>query len=157
MTGDQEKGPVRFPPPLIYLGLLLLGFAAELVIPLRSFGLGREVRIILGAPLFLAGLLVAQLAIGRFRRADTPPEPWLAPRRMVIHGIYTRTRNPMYLGMTLIYAGLALGFDGPIALLLLPVVLAIIQTQVIAREEVYLEARFGDEYRDYKTRVRRWL
>jgi protein-S-isoprenylcysteine O-methyltransferase Ste14 len=148
---------VRFPPPLVYLGLLLLGFAAELVIPLHTFGLSREWRIILGAPLFLAGLLVAQLAIGRFRRADTPPEPWLAPRRFVTQGIYRRTRNPMYLGMALIYAALAIGFDGPIALLLLPVVLVVIQTQVIAREESWLEARFGDEYLAYKAQVRRWL
>ncbi len=63
----------------------------------------------------------------------------------------------MYLAMALIYAGLAIGFDGPIALTLLPLVLIIIQTQVIAREERYLEAKFGDEYRRYKVEVRRWL
>ena len=63
----------------------------------------------------------------------------------------------MYLGMALIYAGLAVGFDGPLALVLLPVVLIIIRTQVIAREERYLEDKFGDEYRAYKARVRRWL
>jgi hypothetical protein len=53
----------------------------------------------------------------------------------------------MYLGMALIYAGLAIGFDGPIAFALLPLVLIAIQTQVIAREERYLEAKFGDDYR----------
>ena len=63
----------------------------------------------------------------------------------------------MYLGMALIHAGLAFAFDGPIALLLLPLVLIIIRTQVIAREERYLEAKFGDEYLGYKARVRRWL
>jgi protein-S-isoprenylcysteine O-methyltransferase Ste14 len=63
----------------------------------------------------------------------------------------------MYLGMALIYAGLAIGFDGPIAFALLPLVLIAIQTQVIAREERYLEAKFGDDYRRYKTEVRRWL
>jgi len=63
----------------------------------------------------------------------------------------------MYLGMALIYAGLAIGFDGPIAFALLPLVLIVIQTQVIAREERYLEAKFGDDYRHYKAEVRRWL
>jgi protein-S-isoprenylcysteine O-methyltransferase Ste14 len=52
---------------------------------------------------------------------------------------------------------LAIGFDGPIALALLPLVLIAIQTQVIAREERYLEAKFGDDYRRYKAEVRRWL
>ena len=63
----------------------------------------------------------------------------------------------MYLAMALMYAGLAIGFDGPIALALFPLVLVVIQTQVIAREEHYLEAKFGDEYRRYKAEVRRWL
>ena len=63
----------------------------------------------------------------------------------------------MYLGMALVYAGLAIGFDGPIAFVLLPFVLIVIQTRVIAREERYLEAKFGDDYRRYKAKVRRWL
>jgi protein-S-isoprenylcysteine O-methyltransferase Ste14 len=67
------------------------------------------------------------------------------------------TGNPMYLGMALIYAGLAIGADGPIAFALLPLVLIVIQTQVIAREERYLEAKFGEDYRRYKANVRRWL
>src|SRR6185436_16316607 len=56
-----------------------------------------------------------------------------------------------------IYAGLAIGFDGPIAFALLPLVLIAIQTQVIAREERYLEAKFGDDYRRYNAGVLRWL
>jgi protein-S-isoprenylcysteine O-methyltransferase Ste14 len=63
----------------------------------------------------------------------------------------------MYLGMALVYAGLAIGFDWPIAFALLPLVLTTIQTQVIAREERYLEAKFGDEYLRYKAEVRRWF
>jgi protein-S-isoprenylcysteine O-methyltransferase Ste14 len=63
----------------------------------------------------------------------------------------------MYLAMAFMYAGLAIGFDAPIALALLPLVLIAIETQVIAREERYLEAKFGDDYRRYKAEVRRWL
>jgi protein-S-isoprenylcysteine O-methyltransferase Ste14 len=63
----------------------------------------------------------------------------------------------MYLGMALIYVGLAIGFDGPIAFALLPLVLITIQTQVIAHEERYLEDKFGEEYRRYKADVRRWF
>jgi protein-S-isoprenylcysteine O-methyltransferase Ste14 len=63
----------------------------------------------------------------------------------------------MYLGMALVYASLTIFFDEPIAFALLPLMLIAIQTQVIAREERYLEAKFGDDYRRYKTEVRRWI
>jgi len=157
MKVDEDSARVRFPPPFVFLGTLLLGLAAERLTGPLTLGLGRMPAILLGATLFAAGFALDLLAMGRFRRADTRPEPWLASARVVTAGIYARTRNPMYLGMALIYAGLAIAFDGPIALLLLPAVLAVIQTQVIAREERYLEAKFGDEYRAYKGRVRRWL
>jgi len=63
----------------------------------------------------------------------------------------------MYLGMALVYAGVAIGLDGPVAVALLPLALIVIQTQVIARDEGYLEAKFGDEYHRYKAKVRCWL
>ncbi|CAO4178425.1 hypothetical protein LNAOJCKE_5550 [Methylorubrum aminovorans] len=63
----------------------------------------------------------------------------------------------VYMGMTLVYAGIAIGLDEPVALALLPLVLIAIQTHVIAREERYLETKFGDDYRRYKAEVRRWL
>ncbi|MFL6192698.1 MAG: methyltransferase family protein, partial [Thermoanaerobaculia bacterium] len=66
-------------------------------------------------------------------------------------------RNPMYLGMTLLYLGLALWIGTLWPLPLLPVALWATQRYVIAREERYLEAKFGDDYRRYKERVRRWI
>jgi protein-S-isoprenylcysteine O-methyltransferase Ste14 len=96
-------------------------------------------------------------AAGLFRRLGTHVPPSQPTTLIATTGPYRWTRNPMYLGMALIYAGLAIGFDGPIALALLPLVLIAIQTQVIAREERYLEAKFGDDYRRYKAEVRRWL
>jgi len=96
-------------------------------------------------------------AAGLFRRLGTNVPPSQPTTLIATTGPYRWTRNPMYLGMALIYAGLAIGFDGPIAFALLPLVLIAIQTQVIAREERYLEAKFGDDYRRYKADVRRWL
>ena len=96
-------------------------------------------------------------AWGLFERVGTRVEPWRASTGIVESGPFRWTRNPMYLGMALNYAGLAIALDGPIALILLPVLLAIIQTQVIAREERYLEGKFGQAYLDYKARVRRWF
>ena len=157
MADSPDHAGVRFPPPLVFLGLLLLGFAAERLAGGLGFGLGRIALTILGAGLVLAGLAPIVAAIGGFRRAGTRPEPWEPSSAIVTGGVYRFTRNPMYLGMALIHAGLAVAFDGPLALATLPIAVAIIRTQVIAREERYLEARFGEEYRAYKGRVRRWL
>jgi protein-S-isoprenylcysteine O-methyltransferase Ste14 len=97
------------------------------------------------------------VAAGMFRRLGTNVPPSQPTTLIATTGPYRWTRNPMYLGMALIYSGLAIGLDGPIAFALLPLVLIAIQTQVIAREERYLEAKFGDDYRRYKAEVRRWL
>ncbi len=157
MQIDQDSARIRFPPPFVYLGFLLLGLAAERLTGLRSLGLDRTLLAVAGTLLFVAGLAIALPSAGLFRRLGTNVEPWRPATQIVSTGLYRWTRNPMYLGMALSYAGLALGVDGPIALALLPVVLAIIQTQVIAREEAYLTAKFGEDYLDYRRRVRRWI
>ena len=153
----SDNAGIRFPPPFIYLGFLLAGIGAEWFLPLRHFGLDRPLLIVLGIGFVLGGILLAMTAIGLFRRAGEQPEPWTTTNAVVTTGIYRRTRNPMYLGMALLYVGLALIADSPIALILLPVVLVIIQTRVIGREERYLAAKFGQPYLDYKRCVRRWL
>jgi len=157
MQTDEDSAPIRFPPPFIYLGMLLIGLAAERLVPLRHFGIDRTILVVLGAAIALAGLAIGLVAMGLFRRAGEKPEPWTTTHGIVSTGLYARTRNPMYLGMALLYAGLALALDAPIALILLPVVLALVQTQVIAREERYLAAKFGESYEAYRRRVRRWM
>ena len=157
MAVEPDSAGVRFPPPLIYLGALLLGLLAERFVILRSFGIDWRLLATTGVLLFVAGVAMMLAAAGLFRRLGTNAPPTQPTTLIVTTGPYRWTRNPMYLAMALIYAGLAIGFDGPIALTLLPLVLIIIQTQVIAREERYLEAKFGDEYRRYKVEVRRWL
>ena len=154
---DADNAGVRFPPPLIYLSGLLIGIALEYLVGLHSFGVDRRILAAAGVALAFAGIALAMSAIALFRRAGTTPEPWSETTAIVTTGIYRRTRNPMYVGLTVTYVGLALAADAPIALILLPAVLIIIDTQVIAREERYLAARFGEPYREYCRRVRRWL
>lgn len=157
MAVEPDSAGVRFPPPFIYLGALLLGLAAEQFVALRSFGINRWLLVATGALLFAAGAATMLAAAGLFRRLGTHVPPSRPTTLIATTGPYRWTRNPMYLGMTLVYAGIAVGFDGAIALALLPLVLIVIQRQVIAREERYLEAKFGDDYRRYKAEVRRWL
>src|SRR6185312_1322128 len=147
MAVEPDSAGVRFPPPFVYLGALLLGLAAERFVTLRSFGVDWQLLVATGALLFVAGAVMMLAAAGLFRRLGTNVPPSQPTTLIATTGPYRWTRNPMYLGMALIYAGLAIGFDGPIAFALLPLVLIAIQTQVIAREERYLEAKFGDDYR----------
>lgn len=157
MTEDTDSANVRFPPPLIYLLLLVLGIWTGRKLNLPGIGLDESAVTVIGALLAVIGIIVNLAGAGLFHKLRTAIIPFKPATKLVTSGIYGWTRNPMYLGMALIYAGIAILFDSILALALLPLVLAIIQTNVIAREEVYLERRFGDAYRDYKRRVRRWI
>jgi protein-S-isoprenylcysteine O-methyltransferase Ste14 len=157
MAIEPDSAGVRFPPPLIFLGALLLGLVAERLVTLPSIGIDRSLLVATGAVLFAAGAATMLAAAGLFQRLGTHVPPSRPTTLIVTTGPYRWTRNPMYLGMAFVYAGIAVGFDGVIALALLPLVLIVIQRQVIAREERYLEAKFGDEYQSYKAKVRRWL
>ncbi len=157
MTNDSDNANVRFPPPLIYLGFLLLGIWAGRSMDLPGLGLEPAARNLLGWLVTGIGMVVNFGGAGLFHRLRTAIIPFKPATRLVTSGIYRWTRNPMYLGMALLYAGIAILFDSLLALLLLIPVVAIIQLHVIAREEAYLERAFGDEYRAYKARVRRWI
>lgn len=157
MNQQSDGANVRFPPPLIYLGALILGIIIGRSLKLPGFGIDTDARDLIGWLLVTVGLVVGFAGFGLFRRLGTAVIPYKPASRLVTSGIYRWTRNPMYLGIALLYAGIGLFFDSILALVLLLLVLAIIQTQVIAREEAYLEREFGDEYRTYKARVRRWI
>ena len=155
MTQRTDTAGIPFPPPLVYVAGLLLGLAVQLIAPLGD--LSTWIRILGGATGFAFWLVLDGAAMRRFRRADTPMIPVLPTRVLVTDGVYRHTRNPMYLGMAFLYAGIALAADLVWALLLLPLVILVIDRLVIAREEPYLERKFGEEYRSYRGRTRRWI
>jgi protein-S-isoprenylcysteine O-methyltransferase Ste14 len=163
MAGATEKQPgsatagVVAPPPLLYLGALLIGLGLDRLLGLPGLPLEAPLRLLLAAGLGVAALAVALPALLGFRRAGTHVEPWKPSGVLVVEGPYRFTRNPMYLGMTLLYLGVAAAAGGLATLLLLAPLLVLVRYGVIGREERYLEARFGQPYRDYKARVRRWI
>lgn len=157
MAVHTDSPNILFPPPLIYVAGLALGVLAGRELGLPGFGIGAGARTTIGAILSLIGILVNFAGAGLFHRLRTAIIPFKPATRLVTSGIYRWTRNPMYLGMAIAYAGIAALFDSLLAVGLLPVVLAIVQTQVIAREEAYLERTFGESYRNYKEQVRRWI
>ena len=157
MKIEENSAKVSFPPPLVYIGFLLIGLAIDRCAALNGLALPLTLRLLLAAAAIGPGIALILGAMGVFRTAGTPPEPWREVTAIVTTGVYRFTRNPMYLGMAGIYLGLALATDSLAALLLMPVVLFAIQTQVIAREEAYMVMRFGAPYEDYCAHVRRWL
>jgi protein-S-isoprenylcysteine O-methyltransferase Ste14 len=142
-------------PPLIYAIFLIAGIWWGRRLPL-SLG-PEDVRRALGGGLVIAGLALAIWAMIAMVRAGTTFNPWVASRAVVTTGPFRFTRNPIYLADAVIYCGVAVLFDSLLALALLPVAIAVIQAGVIAREESYLERKFGEEYLAFKRRVRRWL
>jgi len=155
---DTATAGVVARPPLLFLGALALGFAADWLLRL-PFALAQfsPFHWIVGGLLIAAGLALFAAGIGNFSRVGTPVptnEPTIA---LATNGIHGRTRNPIYLGMFLIYAGIGVAAASAWILILTVPLAFIIRYGVVAREEAYLERRFGDAYRNYKGRVRRWL
>lgn len=140
----------------MFAGLLGVGLLIDVALA-WTLGLATPARMIGGGLILAAGAGFLAAALGLFRRARTRPEPWRPTTAIVTTGVYSVTRNPMYVGMALAYAGIAVLADAPTALLLLPLVLVVIHVGVIRREERYLEDKFGPEYLRYKAQVRRWL
>jgi protein-S-isoprenylcysteine O-methyltransferase Ste14 len=154
-TDPPESSGIRFPPPFLYVALLLLGLLLEELAPLPR--LPRTPSRLIAAALLAPGLGLLAWSLGLFLRARTSPLPMRPTTALVGSGPYRWTRNPMYLGMLLVYLGVALLFDLTWALVLSPAVVALVDRFVIRREELYLEAKFGEEYRRYKARVGRWI
>ena len=157
MQIDEDSAKVKFPPPFIFLGGLVAGILIGWLLDFPSFDMDETTKIVAAGALLVVGFGIGLAAMSVFRRRGPNVEPWRASTMIVAEGVFRWTRNPMYLGMTLVYCGLAILFESFAAFLLLPFVLIIIRTYVIAREERYLETKFGDEYRRYRQRVRRWI
>jgi protein-S-isoprenylcysteine O-methyltransferase Ste14 len=158
MNGGEDTPGIRIPPPVIFVGWLLAGFLAQRrdPVPLVAAGFLPEIRV-LGAALVLCGFLLALSGIALFRLAGTSPNPMRPATALVRRGPYRVTRNPMYVGLASIHAGISLLFNAlwPLAALLPALVL--IRWLVIAREERYLRRKFGQEYEEYSRGVRRWF
>lgn len=145
-------------PPVLYLACLILGLLLDRLLPLPLILPENAVmRWAVAAGLMVIGLAILAAGVRNFSRAATPVPSNQPVRALVTTGIHGRSRNPMYVGMLLLYAGIGIGARSPWVLILALPLVVILRYRVVAREERYLEQRFGDAYRDYKARVRRWL
>jgi protein-S-isoprenylcysteine O-methyltransferase Ste14 len=153
-SGPDLPGVIA-PPPLIYLSGLGIGFGLQAVLPAPT--VPAALRWPVGGALALGGFGLARSFFKALGRARTPVNPYRAPTALVTSGPYRFSRNPGYLGLASAYAGITLLGGAVWPFLSLLGTLAVIDRGVIAREERYLEGKFGEEYLSYRSRTRRWL
>lgn len=151
----QDHPGVHVPPPAIYLAFFLAAVAAHRFVPV-AFPRSR-ISGVAGWTLMTLAALIGTISIATFWRRRTTILPMRAASALVTEGPFRFSRNPMYVAMALLYVGAASWYGSVWPLLLFPLVIFVISRFVIAREEAYLERRFGSEYVAYKRRVRRWL
>lgn len=154
-----DRGPgVRFPPPFLFVGGLVASWLLHRWLPFEIDGQGPGVvQTAIGSALIVAGLGLMLAGIVTLVRARTTIIPHRPARALIRNGPYRFTRNPMYLGLTTAYLGLAAVLNAAWPIVLLPLVLAVLVRLVVAREERYLGEAFGDEYAEYRRRVPRFL
>ena len=142
-------------PPLVYLTFIAVGVIVHLVRPASFFP--ERLAMLVGAALIAFAVVLLYLSVARFRAAGTPVPAYKPTTAIVRHGPYRFTRNPIYLGFSLLHLGVAIWVNSLWLLGTLAMAILVMDVAVIRKEEQYLEGKFGAEYLDYKTSVRRWL
>jgi protein-S-isoprenylcysteine O-methyltransferase Ste14 len=156
MDNMADTAQVIIRPPLAWAFAVIAGFALNRLVPLPFLPVDLPAGW-LGAMLFVLALALFAWAIVCIARAGSNVPTNRPTTTIVESGPYRFTRNPIYLGMFLGLIGLAIGFDNLWLLMLLVPFAFIIRYGVVGREEAYLARKFGDGYRGYRSRVRRWL
>ena len=154
-VANSDSPHIHFPPPVVYAVGLVVGWLLGAIVPIGRLPL--TVSRFLGWTLVAGWFAVGLPAVILFFRKGTTIRPDRPSSRLTVSGPYRFTRNPMYVSLALLYAGLAVLWSLIWALSVLPLVLLFIDRRIIVPEEQYLLRRFGAEYTAYKSRVRRWI
>jgi len=155
MTESADRPGIVAPPPLLYLGALVAAFLLRWFWPLPFWG--REGAVWVGIALVLVGLAIGVWGRQTMVRAGTNVDPRRPATAIVTSGPFRFSRNPLYVGLTLIYLGITIALDTAWGFVLVAPLLVVMHQGVVRREERYLERKFGDGYRQYRAAVRRYL
>jgi len=154
-NNHKDHADVKIHPPILLLMHILVAYLLNRVLPL-SFAFPKVFEWI-GYALVLVGLGLAFSAASGFMRARTTLDPHGSVRDIVKSGPYRFTRNPIYLGFVCFLIGFPFIFRTYWGLILSPVFIMSMNSLIIQYEEAYLEKKFGEQYTNYRSRVRRWL
>ena len=145
----------KIPPPFIAAGNIVLFYLSTLLIPSFEFT-GQN---ILGILIGLEGMVIILVSIRLFRKYQTTINPFKAHEttRLITSGIYSFTRNPMYLGLSSIQVAFGIYLGAYVSIFLIPCFVVYITKKQIIYEEEILANEFRDEYLNYLKSVRRWI
>ena len=152
---EQDTARPVVPPPVVYLGALVIGLLLEVVFPPPA--LSGWIPEAIGVVLVAIGLVGAVSAIATMRRTGESPIPTAPTRTLVVNGPFQFTRNPIYLSFTLLQLGIGMWANSAWVVGMLIPTLVLMSYGVIAREERYMAQKFGEEYLRYTAAVRRWI
>ena len=156
-TGSRGPG-VLIPPPFLFIAGWAAAWLLHRALEFHIDGAGASrTQEGIGAGLVALGAAIVLWGITTFIRARTTVVPHRPARALVVEGPFRFTRNPMYIGLSLVYVGLALVTNLAWPIVLLPSVLAVLTFAVVLREERHLSDAFGQRYDEYRRRVRRWI
>jgi protein-S-isoprenylcysteine O-methyltransferase Ste14 len=157
-TSTKKDSPgVFIPPPLIYVAVFLISMVIQQIVPLDRSFFYSAIAANLGIVFILCALIFGVSAFIQFMRSKNTIVPIKSASSLETRGIYSVSRNPMYVSLFLLYAGIGIVKGNWWTLMLFPVLYIIVYVYIIKREESYLERAFGQDYVDYRKRVRRWI
>ena len=158
MKVTKDSPGVYVPPPLVYIACFLLSFLLQGYFTIRSAFFFHSVAAnIIGLLIIISGLIFAVPALRQFYKTKNTIVLIKPANSLQTTGIYSFTRNPMYLSLMLIYLGMAFIFGNWWTLILVPLLIILVSYRIILPEERYLGRAFGEEYEIYKRKVRRWI
>ena len=157
MGQKQDSPGVYIPPPLLYVLIFLLAIFLQnkFAIEDRIFHFG--VTKILGVLLVICSLYFLVTSLSIFFKTKNTLIPFKPASSLQTNGVFHISRNPMYVGLAIMYLGITCLIGNWWNVLLFPILIFIVQETIIKKEEKYLERAFKDEFSKYKTAVRRWI
>lgn len=157
MENKQDSPGVYFPPPLLYVLVFLAAVFVQKKVSIDVSVFHLQITKIAGILLLGISLFFLVTSLMKFFQSKNTLIPVKPASSLQTNGIYGITRNPMYAGLAIVYLGITCFIGNWWNIILFPLLFLIIQEYVIKKEEKYLEREFGQQFRDYRKKVRRWL
>ncbi len=157
METKKDSPGVYIPPPLFYVVIFLIALFLQKKVAINDFVFHSQIIRIVGISLFVISLFFLVTSLRKFFLSKNTLILIKPASSLQTNGIYNISRNPMYVGLAIVYLGITCFIGNWWNIILFPLLLLIVQEYIINREEKYLIRRFGQDYLDYKSKVRRWL
>lgn len=157
METKKDNPGIYPPPPLYYVAIFFLSILIQHYIPLPISFFDNGIGLYISIFVIAIGVMSLLPALITFFKTKNTVITFKPATSLQITGIYSISRNPMYVGLLFVYIGIAMIKGNWWTFILIPLVIYIINRFVIINEEKYLERAFGQDYLNYKMKVRRWL